>query len=71
MMKPIPTFGFIDEPQFAGPESRAYIAHRLRCWRNARGNLGCRVYLVRRVRAGLYHVQMRAHGAPVARITTR
>jgi hypothetical protein len=71
MMKPIPTFGFVGEPQFVTPESRAYIAHRLRCWRNARGNLGCRVYLVRRVRAGLYHVQMIASGSPVARVTTR
>ena len=32
-MKPVYTFGFIDEPQFRCPDSRAHVAHLLRAYR--------------------------------------
>jgi len=69
-MKTTGLFYFADEPQFAGTESRAWIAHYLRACRNSRGNMGCKRFDVRRDGFGRYSVQLRYQGSPVAIIIT-
>jgi hypothetical protein len=69
-MKATGLFYFANEPQFAGAESRAWIAHYLRSCRNSRGNTGCKRYDVRRDGFGRYSVQLRYQGSPVAIIIT-
>jgi len=69
-MKPTPIFYFEDEPKFAGPESRAAIANRLRSYRcNANGNSSR--YTVKRISAGFYTVTLNALDSPTACIITR
>jgi hypothetical protein len=69
-MKTAGLFYFADEPQFSTTESREYLAHRLKCWRNARGNMGKKIYQVTRTGFGRYTVQLRYFGSPVAVIVT-
>ena len=69
-MKKAGVFYFKDEPQYATYESRTYLAHYLRACRNARGNMGCRRYIVTREGFGCYTVQLRYSGSPVAVIVT-
>jgi hypothetical protein len=69
-MKTAGLFYFEDEPQFAGTESRAWIAHYLRACRNLRGNLGMKRYIVTRHSFGRYTVRLNTQGSPVAVIVT-
>lgn len=63
-MKTAGLFYFANEPQFAGTESREYLANYLRsCRKQSR-------YVVRRVSFGRYTVTLRHPGAPVAVIVT-
>jgi len=70
MSRPIPTFCFADEPQFRTTCGRQEMANRLQSYR-CRENGNARRYSVKRVRSGLYHVQLRYTGSPVAVIETR
>jgi hypothetical protein len=63
-------FYFADEPQYAGSESRAWIAHYLRACRNSHGNLGIKRYIVKRTGFGRYTVQLNASNSPIAVIIT-
>jgi hypothetical protein len=69
-MKTAGLFYFADEPQFSTTASREYLAHRLKCWRNARGNMGKKIYQVTRTGFGRYTVQLQYPGSPVAVIVT-
>ena len=66
MIKSAGVFYFADEPERATYASRAWLANKMRAWRSARGNLGARMYTVRRERFGKYTVQLRYSGSPVA-----
>ena len=70
-MKPPCTFHFADEPQFRTTSGRLEMANRLRSYRNARGNMGCRIYNVMRCATGIYAVTHRYPNSPTAIITTR
>lgn len=69
-MKTAGLFYFADEPQFSTTESREYLAHRLRCWRNARKHSGQKTYKVTRDGFGRYTVRLQYPGSPVAVIVT-
>lgn len=69
-MKTAGLFYFADEPQFSTAESRAWIAHYLKCARNARGNMGKKLYQVTRTGFGRYTVQLQYPGSPMAVIVT-
>jgi hypothetical protein len=68
-MKTIPTFEFIDEPQFRTPMSRAEAAHRLRSYRN-RENSNFKRYTVSKASNG-YLVSLNCYNSPVALIITK
>ncbi len=63
--KPGFIFFFADEPQFAAPESRAYVAHMLRAWRSKAQCPNGR-YIVTRIEPGRYSATLRYPGAPTA-----
>lgn len=71
MTKPIPTFGFIDEPQFRTPDNRARLANAMRHYRYARKASGARQYHLVRMSPGRYLVTLDYPGAPTAEIITR
>lgn len=65
-MKPLCTFCFADEPQFAASnELRGYIANSFRAYRKNKR------YTFAKVSPGIYHVSLNYPNAPVAIITTR
>lgn len=68
-MKTIPSFGFIDEPQFRTPMSRAEAAHRLRSYRN-RTNGNFKRYIVTKALNG-YFVRLNCYNDPTALIITK
>jgi len=65
------TFEFADEPQFRTVASRAEFANRLWAYRKARGNLGCRIYTIRRATIGVYSVTINTTSAPTAILNCR
>jgi hypothetical protein len=65
-MKPIPTFGFIDEPQFRAPDNRAHAAWLLRTYRRKHA-----MYRITRAGIGQYLIQLRMSDAPTALLITR
>lgn len=71
MTKPIPTFGFIDEPQFRAPDTRARLANAMRHYRYARKASGSRQYRITRTALGHYLVTLDYPNAPTAEIITR
>ena len=71
MFKRAGIFYFQDEPQFAGYESRAWLAHYLRACRSSRGNMGCKRYAVTRAGFGKYTVRLNTSDSPTAVILTR
>jgi len=69
-MKTIPTFEFIDEPQYCTPMSRAETANRLRSYR-CQSNGNDKRYCVAIVGRGQYNVHLRYTDSPVALIVTK
>jgi hypothetical protein len=69
-MKTIPTFEFIDEPQYRTPMSREETANRLRSYR-CRSNGNHKRYCVTTLGHGQYNIHLRYTDSPVALITTK
>ena len=68
-MKTTPSFGFIDEPQFRTPMSRAETVHRLRAYRN-RENGNFKRYAVTKTTNG-YFVRLNCYNSPIALLITK
>ena len=66
-MKTTPIFYFVDEPQFATKESRAYIANSLRAFRNKAEHKGR--YILKRLQPHTYMVSTGDHSAKAIIIT--
>jgi hypothetical protein len=66
MNKPLCTFCFADEPQYAAAnELRSYIANSFRAYRKNKR------YTLVKLAPGIYKASLNYPGAPVAIITTR
>lgn len=68
-MKTIPTFEFIDEPQFRKSMSRAETANWLRSYRN-RENGNFKRYTVTKATNG-YFVTLNCYNSPIALLITK
>lgn len=70
MSKTLPSFEFIDEPQYRTTMSRAETANRLWSYR-CKSNGNKKRYSVMLEKPGVYLVTLRYSGAPTALIDTK